>query len=203
MVRRCFIFAAVAVGVLLSQSAAAQSFGIGPRFSFVRANSSSASPSTRLVGAAMRIATGAHTVLEGTIDYRSYLSPDGTQRTRETPMQGSLLLFVSRGTFAPYVGAGIGMYSQVHDTLNSQGLVMATTTDRRVGWHMGMGAEFHVAPHAGIFLDYRFRFVKFGEPDTAAAEQITIPGSSVFPALQNVKLTHEGSMWSGGITFYF
>jgi outer membrane protein with beta-barrel domain len=194
---------AIAAALLPARSAAAQSFGIGPRFSFVRANSSSATPATRLIGGTMRIATGQHTVLEGTLDYRSYLSPDGTLRTRETPMQGSLLLFASRGTFAPYVGAGIGLYSQVHDSLNSQGLVVATTTDKRVGWHMGVGAELRVAPHAAVFLDYRFRFVKFGEPDTASAERINIPGSTVFPSLQNVKLTHEGSMWSGGVAFYF
>jgi hypothetical protein len=194
---------AVAALVLGAQPAAAQSFGIGPRFSFVRGNLSAGTPSTRLVGGTMRIVTGPHTVLEGALDYRSYMNDARTERTRETPMQGSVLLFLTRRGLAPYVGGGIGLYSQIHDTLNASGLPIASTTEKKVGWHLGAGAEIKVAPHAAFFADYRFRFVRFGEPSTPTQEAIHIPGTTVVPVLERVKLSHEGSMWTTGVAFYF
>lgn len=204
MIRR----AAVAIAVLAftaaaAHSAEAQSLGIGPRFSFVRGNLSSGTPSTRLVGGTMRIVTGPHTALEGSLDYRAYYNEAGTERTRETPMQGSLLLFLVRSAFSPYVGGGIGLYSQVHDTLDAKGLVLTSTTEKKVGWHLGAGAEIRIVKHVSFFADYRFRFVKFGAPTEPNQEPIEIPGSTVLPVLQQVKLSHEGSMWTTGVAFYF
>lgn len=199
----CGAAAAAAVLLVGVPSASAQGFGLGPRFSFVRGNLDSGTPATRLIGGTMRIATSKHTVLEGSMDYRAYYNEARTTRTRETPMQGSLLLFVARGAFSPYVGGGIGMYTQIRDTLDANGLVTASTTEKKVGWHLGGGAEIIVARHIGFFLDYRFRFVKFGDPTSASEQKIHIPGTTVFPVLENVKLTHEGSMWTGGLTFYF
>lgn len=202
--RRCLCFAAAfALTAMVPAQAAAQSFGIGPRFSFVRGNLSTGTPSTRLVGGTIRLVTSPHTVLEGSLDYRSYTNEAGTERVRETPMQGSLLLFLTRRAVAPYVGGGIGLYSQIHETLNSSGLTLATTTERRVGWHLGAGAEIKVAPHAAFFADYRFRFVKFGDPESPTETAIQIPGTTVLPVLEKVKLSHEGSMWTSGIAFYF
>jgi opacity protein-like surface antigen len=193
----------LAAGGLVAAPAAAQSLGIGPRLSFVRGNVSSGTPSTRLVGGVLRLATGRHTVLEGSLDYRTYVNEAGTERTRETPLQGSMLFFLTRSALSPYVGAGIGLYSQTHETLNSVGLATTSTTEKKVGWHLGAGAEIKIAKHAAFFADYRFRFVKFGEPADSTSEPITIPGSTVFPVLQKVKLSHEGSMWTSGVAFYF
>lgn len=204
MIRRVsLVVGALVLAALSAAPAAAQSFGIGPRFSFVRGNLSSGTPATRLVGGTMRIATGKHTVFEGAMDYRAYLNDAGTERMRETPIQGSLLLFIARGVFSPYVGGGIGLYTQTRDKLDGNGLVVTSTvTEKKPGWHVGAGAEIIVAKHVGVFLDYRFRFVKFGEPDEDA-QKISIPGDQTFPILQNVKLSHEGSMWTSGLTFYF
>ena len=203
MTRTLSLALVVAASVLLTaHQASAQSFGIGPRFSFVRGNLSAGTPSTRLVGGTMRIVTGAHTALEGSIDYRAFYNDAGTERTRETPMQGTLLLFIARSTLSPYVAGGIGLYSQIHDTLNSQGLVLASTTEKRVGWHLGAGAEIRFHPHAAFFLDYRFRFVRFGDAE-GNEEPITIPGATIVPTLEKVKLAHEGSQWTSGLTFYF
>ena len=203
MTRRMALGLAVVAAVLMGAgTASAQSFGIGPRFSFVRGNLSSGTPATRLIGGTMRIVTSKHTVLEGSMDYRAFFNDAGTQRTKETPMQGSLLLFIARGAFSPYVGGGIGLYTQTRDTLNASGLVTASETEKKLGWHLGGGAEIILAKHVGFFVDYRFRFVKFGEPD-GDSQKIGIPGDSVFPILQNVKLSHEGSMWTSGLTFYF
>ena len=188
---------------VLPVGAGAQSFGIGPRFSFVRGNLSSGTPSSRLVGGTMRIVTGPHTALEGAIDYRAYVNDAGTERIRETPMQGSLLLFVTRSGLAPYVLAGLGVYSQTHEPLTASGLTTGSTTERRVGWHLGAGAEIRIAPNTAFFADYRFRFVRFGEPADASQQAITIPGTTLLPALEKVKLSHEGSMWTSGVAFYF
>jgi hypothetical protein len=182
--------------------AAAQSLGIGPRFSVVRGDLLTNTPSSRIVGGTLRMVTGSHTVLEAAMDYRSYLNEAGTERVRERPVQGSLLLFLVRSGFSPYVGGGIGLYSQTHDTLGANGLVTASTTEKKVGWHLGAGAEIRLARHAALFADYRFRFVKFGAAEPGS-EPISIPGSSFIPALNNVKLSHQGSMWTSGVAFYF
>jgi opacity protein-like surface antigen len=203
MFRRILIVLVAAVAVLAATPASAQSFGIGPQFSLVRGNVTSGTPTSNLIGGTMRFLTGEHTAIEASMDYRSYLNDAGTERTKETPMQGSLLLFLGRHTLSPYVAGGIGLYSQVHETLNSQGLVTATSTDKQVGWHLGAGAEIRIAPHAAFFADYRFRFVKWGSPTDPSQQPITIPGTTVVPVLSNIRLTHEGSMWTSGLAFYF
>jgi hypothetical protein len=202
--RRVLCFAsALCLLALLPRPAAAQSFGIGPRFSFVRGSLANDTPSTRLIGGTIRLVTGPHTVLEGALDYRAYFNETHTERVRETPMQGSVLLFLTRRAVGPYVGGGIGLYSQTHETLNAAGLGVATTTQRKLGWHLGAGVELKVARHAAFFADYRFRFVRFGEPTSDDQQLIHIPGTTVLPVLEKVKLSHEGSMWTSGVAFYF
>ena len=202
MVRRAVPFGLLAAILLYAAPAAAQSFGIGPRFSFVRGNSSIDSPSTRMMGGTIRLMTGKHSALEGTMDYRSYYNEAGTERTKETPMQGSMLLFLARSSLSPYFVGGIGLYSQTHDTLDAQGLVASSTVEKRIGWHLGVGAEIKISSHAAFFVDYRYRFVRFGEP-TDDEEPIIIPGTTVFPTQGKVKISHEGSMWTSGMAFYF
>ena len=201
------IAAIVLVGLsvfgVASSRADAQSVGIGPRFSFVKGDITSTAPTNRFIGGTLRMVTGKHSVFETTLDYRSYYSEDRTERTRETPIQASLLLFPVRSGFAPYVGGGIGLYSQLHDTLGPAGAVVSTTTERKVGWHLGAGAEIRVARHAALFADYRFRFVKFGQSADPNSSEISIPGSSIIPGLSNVHLSHQGSMWTSGVAFYF
>ena len=204
MVRRiCIVVAMFAVVCAAAAPAGAQTLGIGPRFSFVRGNVISGTPATRLIGGTLRFNTGPHTALEGSMDYRSYFNDAGTERTRETPMQGSVLLFLARSALSPYVGGGIGLYSQSHDTLDANGLVTASTSEKRVGWHLGAGAEIRITKHAAFFADYRFRFVTFGNPTDSAQQPITIPGATIFPVLAKVKLAHEGSMWTSGMACYF
>jgi hypothetical protein len=204
MIRRAFVGTFVlAAAAMLASPAGAQSFGIGPRFSFVRGNPGSGTPSSQLVGGVIRLMTGAHTALEGSMDYRAYMNEAGTERTRETPLQGSMLLFLAHSGLSPYLLGGIGVYSQTHETLNSVGLVTDSTVEKKVGWHLGAGAEIRIGRHAAFFADYRFRFVKFGQPTDSSAAPVTIPGSTVFPVLDSVKLSHEGSMWTSGMAFYF
>ncbi len=188
--------------VALPPAASAQSVGLGPRFSFVRGHLPSNTPPARLIGGTLRMGGAKHTALEITLDYRSTTNEDGTTRIRETPIQGSLMLFPVRRMFSPYLLGGGGIYTRNTDTLSPKGLTLSTVQERKLGWHLGMGAEFFVSRHAALFADYRFRFVKFGDPDTAS-DPINIPGSGTIPGLDRLKLSHQGSMWAGGIAFYF
>ncbi len=203
--RRLVAPAALALAAVLGSvlPAAAQSFGIGPTLSLVRGDLSTNTPTSRLFGGSMRMVTGHHTEIEVSMDYRSYLDASGTRRTREVPLQASLLLFPVRAAFAPYVGGGIGVYSQINDVLGVNNTVTSSTTDRKIGWHLGAGAEVRVTRHAAFFADYRFRFVKFGAPADSTSQPLLIPGSSVIPGLDKVQLSHQGSMWTTGVAFYF
>jgi len=192
----CLSMCVLAAAVWPPAEAFGQGLGLGPRFSFVRGDLPSGTPATRLVGGTLRIQSSKHIVLEAALDYRSAFNEDKTTRVRQTPFQASLLLFPVRATFAPYLLGGMGIYSQQTDALGPAGVVQATTTQRETGWHLGFGAELFVARHAALYADYRFRFVKFGDPEPGA-EPIDIPG------LDSLKLSHRGSMWTSGMAFYF
>ena len=203
MLTRFFTWSIVLAAIAIVPSPAfAQSLGIGPRFSFVRGHLPSNTPPARLIGGTLRMGGAKHTALEITMDYRSTTDELGTTRIRETPIQGSLLLFPIRRMFSPYLLGGGGIYTRSTDTLSEKGLTLSTVQERKLGWHLGMGAEFFVGRHAALFADYRFRFVKFGDPDEGS-DPINIPGSGTIPGFDRLKLSHQGSMWSGGIAFYF
>ena len=181
---------------------AAQGFGLGPRISFVRGNVVTGDPSARFVGGTLRMGGSKHAALELSLDYRSYRNVDGTVRTRETPVQGSILIFPIRSTISPYLLGGGGIYGRTIDDLGPQGQVVTTTTERKFGMHLGLGAEFRLGRHAAIFADYRYRFVRFGPPGEDD-QPINIPGSSFVPGFDKVHVSHQGSMWTSGVAFYF
>ena len=135
----------------------------------------------------------AHVGFEFALDYRSQLSTDGTQRLRQEPFQMSLLVYPSRRRLAPYLLGGYGIYADTTDTLGLTGLVVSSATVRKSGWHLGLGAEFFLTRHASFYADYRFRFVQFGSIG-ASTEPLHVPG---------VTLSHQGSMWTSGLAFYF
>jgi opacity protein-like surface antigen len=198
MTCRPFI-AALMVGlatVTAPTAAYAQAFGIGPRFSFVRGDLTTGTPSTRFFGGTVRLRTSKRVVLEGAMDFRTDTSANGLERRREQPMQASLLLFPVRSTFSPYLLGGFGLYNVITEAASTPGTFVETSRDKKTGWHLGLGAELSVSRHAALYADYRFRFVRFG---TAAADEepISIPFNST------VKLAHKGSMWTSGIAFYF
>lgn len=180
----------------------AQTFGIGPRLSFIRAHTPSSTPASRLMGGTIRLMGSSHTGYEISVDYRASHNELNTQRVRETPIQGSLLIFPVRRTFSPYLMGGVGVYSRLTDELGPTGAVLSTVTERKMGWHMGFGAELFLGRHAAFFADYRYRFVRFGAAN-ADEDALNIPGTSFIPGLSNVKVSHQGSMWTSGIAFYF
>jgi hypothetical protein len=180
--------------------ASAQAFGLGPRMSFVRGDVPSGTPSTRFFGGTIRMRSSKRVVLEVAMDYRSEVSADGLTRLRERPLQGSLLLFPVRSTFAPYLLIGYGLYQQTRDVLDtSTGLAVISTQERKTGAHVGFGAELFLMRHAAFYMDYRYRFVRFGTPEPDAEP---IPGASVIPYVNKLHLSHQGSMVTSGVAFY-
>jgi Outer membrane protein beta-barrel domain len=175
--------------------ASAQGFGIGPRLSWVRDNLPSDTSAGRFVGGTLRMRVSKRSALEFTMDYRSETNAAGTARLRETPFQGSLLVYLTPGVLSPYLIGGYGVYSRKADVMDGP-LVVSTVEDRKTGWHIGLGGELMLGRHAGFFVDYRYRFVRFGAA-ADDAEDIDIPGLSA------IKVSHQGSMWTSGIAFYF
>ncbi|MEO8070819.1 MAG: outer membrane beta-barrel protein [Acidobacteriota bacterium] len=198
MVRPALVLSAILLTPLaLPASAAGQSFGLGPRFSFVRGDLAADAPSTRFVGGTIRLRSSAHVALETALDYRAETSEDARTRLRERPLQASLLLFPVRSTISPYLLGGLGIYSRMTDTLDATGRAIDTQLERKSGWHFGLGAELAITRHAAFYADYRFRFVKFGDSIQEGDEPINIPG------VKNLKVAHRGSMWTSGMAFYF
>jgi opacity protein-like surface antigen len=175
--------------------ASAQSFGIGPHLSFIREHTPSNTPADRLFGGTMRFSRSRHLGVELSMDYKSTRNEAGTERVRERPMTGSLMIFLTRRIFSPYLLGGYGMYSRTFDTLDAQGKVLTSETERKYGAHIGFGTEVFLTRHTAFFLDYRYRFVRFGDPEQGS-EPIGIPG------LED-RLSHRGSMWTSGLAFYF
>lgn len=181
--------------------AVAQSVGVGPRLSLVRGDLATDTPSTRLLGGNVRMRSSSFTTLELSMDYRVTRSEDRTERVRETPMQASILVMPIRAVIAPYALGGVGLYSQKVDTLAPSvdgGLqeVTDSTLARKIGWHAGFGAELRLSSRAAVFVDYRYQFVKFSraeDPET---------GTSI-PYVGRVNFSHQGSMWTSGVAFYF
>jgi hypothetical protein len=190
------ILAIVVVTLAGAAPAAAQSLGIGPRLSFVRGHLPSNTPSTSLIGGTVRMVGSRHHALELSLDVRTVYDDARTSRTRETPLQASLLLYPVRSSFAPYLIGGFGVYRETTEALGPSGQVLSSTRAQRTGWHMGGGLELIMNRRVGVYADYRFRFVKLGLPGDGD-EPIKIPG------LDSIKLSHRGSMWTSGMAFYF
>lgn len=193
----------IVVGLCLvmgrANGASAQSLGVGPRFSFIRGDLK-ADSSTRYSGALLRWRTSPKTALELSIDYRNHLNESLTERIKDYPIQGSLLMYLVRSTLSPYLVTGIGWYSQRVEVLQDN-QVLTSTKSRKTGYHAGLGTDMLLGRHATLHADYRYTFIGFGR------NQDTEPGVLPLPGLgglqDRLKLSHKGSMWTGGVTVYF
>ena len=187
--------ASAALVLMVAAPAAAQgTFGLGARMSMVRGDvqADPAVSAQRFTGGQLRARISPKTSVEVSIDRRTQDSLDLTERVRDYPLQGSLLLFPIHSTFSPYVLGGVGWYTHVVDTM-AVGKVLTSDSSRKMGYHGGFGAEMKMGRHAGVHGDYRYTMVHFGDgTDTG-----TIGLASRF------KPSYDGSMWTGGVTFYF
>jgi opacity protein-like surface antigen len=182
-----------------ASGAGAQSVGLGPRLSFVRADIHT-EDSTRVWGGVLRLRTSPKTAFEVTFDYRSHLNENRTERIKDYPIQGSLLLYPVRTVVSPYLVGGFGWYSKNVDTLQDD-QVIASTTTRKTGSHAGLGIEVSVGRHATIHADYRYTLIGFGDDADTAPAAVPIPGLRWLQ--DRLGLSHKGSMWTTGVTLYF
>jgi len=192
----CTIAAAALVLFAAPAATHAQSMGIGPRLSLVRGDLATDTPSSRLFGGTVRLRSSSFTALEVSMDYRTTRNESGTERVRETPMQASLLVMPFRSLLAPYALGGVGLYSRKVDLMGPENVILDSSLERRIGWHAGFGAELKLGRRAGVFLDYRYQFVTFSRNDDPDAD-------SIIPGMERIKFSHQGSMWTSGVAFYF
>jgi len=206
--RISILFLSSAFGFLsLASPAGAQSFGIGVRLAMIRGDVQADPTATaqRFTGGQIRAKVSSHASLEVSLDMRSEDSLDLTQRVRDYPLQGSILLFPVHSTFSPYVLAGLGWYTHTVDTLAGTQVTLSEST-RKMGYHAGFGAEMRLGKHAGAHADYRYTFVHFGDGTTSLTGAPTslagaTTGSS--SVASRFMPSYDGSMWTAGLTFYF
>jgi hypothetical protein len=199
------LLASAAFVLLAAAPSAAQStFGLGARMSMVRGDvqADPTASAQRFTGGQIRARLSPKTSVEVSIDRRTQESLDLTQRVRDYPLQGSLLLFPIHSTFSPYVLGGVGWYTHVVDTM-ATGKVLVSDSSRKMGYHGGFGAEVKMGRHAGVHADYRYTMVHFADGIGAAASPATGTGTGTTGLASRFRPSYDGSMWTGGVTFYF
>jgi opacity protein-like surface antigen len=150
----------------------------------------------RFTGGHVRARLSPRTAIELSIDRRTGLNTAGSLRTREYPVQASLLVFPVRSVFSPYLLGGGGWYTSRFDSLHDD-VVIASETERGFGWHAGFGAELQLGRHAAVHADYRYTRLQFGdEGDDVAGDEDEGGFSRFLPS-------YQGSMWTAGLTVYF
>jgi opacity protein-like surface antigen len=205
---------AVCALVAIPAAASAQMLGVGPKFSMVRGDIATNTPSTRFVGGTLRLNTSKQVGFEGSLDFRTTWDTARTQRLRETPLQGSLLIYPFRSVLSPYALGGMGIYTRTYELVGTSGVISQSAQERKTGMHLGFGGELRVAKHAVAYVDYRYRFVKFGDGSgsngttTASANGTTSDLAmrallATIPGMDLLKFSHQGSMWTGGVAFVF
>jgi len=199
-------FAALAIGLIAlliapTPAEAQSGFGIGPRLTFVRGDSDLPDGAQRFSGGAIRLG-GGRSALEIAMDFRSGVTGDLTERIKDYPIQASLLLFPVRTRLAPYLVGGVGWYTQQVTRLTATQAVQEEETTRKMGYHGGFGAELRVHRHFGVYGDYRYTMIRFGgDEQESKQESSALP--SWIPFAERLKMSHEGSMFAWGATFYF
>lgn len=200
-----------ALVVALSSIAAgvsAQGLGVGARFAMLKVDDAQ-TDRDRLTGGLLRAHLSPRTAIELSMDWRTVTNEEETLRTRDSPIQASLLLYPVRTTLSPYLLGGIGWYSHREETL-ADGEVTDSVATRPFGYHAGFGVQLWMGRHAAINLDYRYNHVRFGDDDDEedAGEAMEQESSGLrIPVLASVAdkigLSHDGSMWTAGLSVYF
>jgi hypothetical protein len=182
------------VCLLLSFAAPASAqgaFGIGARMATIRSTAESDTGALRFLGGQVRVRLSPKTAFELSLDRHREDSPDLTQRVVDYPLQATLMMYLTRSTFSPYLLGGFGWYTHKVQDLTGDKISDIVST-RRTGYHAGFGAEILLGHHAGVHADYRYTFLHFGDSSSS--------GSSLTGHLLP---NYEGSMWTAGFTVYF
>lgn len=180
---------------------AAQGLGVGGRMAMVKADVESPDDSVRFTGGQIRLFMSTRTAIELSLDRHTTTFDDLNERVKETPLQASLLLYLMRTRFSPYVLGGPGWYWRTIELVENPESIEDQST-RTFGWHAGFGAEVRMGRHAGLHADYRYTQLRFDDDDEAEGEAGA--GGGGRQAFVNRLLpSHEGSMWTVGVTIYF
>ena len=192
----------VAIGLLTciwgaGTTADAQTLGIGPRVSWVHSDIEADDDSDRYFGGVLRVGSG-KLVFELAIDYRSEETDNQLVRVKNLPIQTSALFYPVKTSIAPYLLGGVGWHStNIERSATAVGeTTIAEETTRRFGWHAGVGGDLRLTRMIGMFVDYRYTFLDFGDDDDRDS-----PG--LIPFAGQLGLSHEGSMWTWGAVVYF
>jgi opacity protein-like surface antigen len=196
--------APLCVAVFLAASAApaaAQVLGIGGRMSMIRGDVQADTSAERFTGGLVRAKLSPRSAIELALDMRTQSNEAQTERIKDYPLQGSLLLYPVRSTLAPYLLGGLGWYSHRVEQL-ADGKVIDSESRRRFGYHAGFGADLQLGRHAAVHADYRYTLLRFGSDDDDAdgASAVGLDGGSV---ASRFLPSYEGSMWTAGVTVYF
>lgn len=144
------------------RAAIKNSFGIGPRLGYYKAQD--ADEGNFYGGIQARLRLGAVIGIEGAVDYRAgqeYGFGDYTVKTSSVPVTGSLMLFAPiNQSFAPYGLAGIGAYYTKYNYSGSvAGLGVEDDSSFNMGYHLGFGAELPLNENVALNVDYRYIFL--------------------------------------------
>jgi opacity protein-like surface antigen len=195
----------VALALLFPATAAAQ-FGLGPRFTWVHSDVGTETSADRYTGGVLRAHMSPRTSVELAFDWRTITNESLNVRTKDYPLQASLLLYPFNTPVTPYLLGGVGWYWQSVEPLDTSQTGLESISTRNFGYHAGLGGELRLGRHAAVHVDYRYTKIRFGddEPDVdteAGSGGLTIPGVSYLA--DRLNLSYEGSMWTGGLTLYF
>jgi hypothetical protein len=172
--------------------------GIGGRFSMIRGDAEADTSAERFTGGQVRARVSKKMAVELSLDTKTVTSDDLLTRSRDYPIQASLLLYPLSTKLSPYVLGGAGWYSHRVDQMAATEVVSSETT-REFGYHAGFGAELRLGRHAGAHADYRYTFLHFGSDDASPAGA----SPSLLPSTSSFVPTYKGSMWTAGLTVYF
>jgi opacity protein-like surface antigen len=200
-VGRMALAAGIALMVTGGAAWAQSSVGVGPRVAYVSGvpvDGKTDAERLRYLGGLVRFRPAGKTAIEISLDYRSQTNDQKTLRVRDYPIQGSALFYLSRSALAPYILAGVGWYTQRVDQFG--GPATPATVTHKFGYHAGLGGEIALTRRAAVFVDYRYTFLHFNDPNYKSSET-PIPGYGYIE--ERLKLSHEGSMWTGGVIVYF
>lgn len=144
------------------RAAIKNSFGIGPRLGYYKAQD--ADEGNFYGGIQARLRLGAVIGIEGAVDYRAgqeYGFGEYTVKTSSIPVTGSLMLFAPISqSFAPYGLAGIGAYYTKYDYSGSVAdLGVEDDSSFNMGYHLGFGAELPFNENVALNVDYRYIFL--------------------------------------------
>lgn len=142
----------IALATTATVNAQSSGVGLGAHYSWVR--NQETEESTGMLGAMLRL-RGEIVGVEGAIDYRNE-EIGGDTELKTWPVTASLMIYPIPVIYAL---GGLGWYNSTIDF--PDGSLFEDQTDSQLGYHVGAGLEFPVAPTVSLTGDFRYHFVDY------------------------------------------